>query len=48
MSEQFHIFLTKNLGAYGDAGGIITNNEELSKRIKMIANHGQKGSMNII
>jgi len=35
-------FPSKNLGAYGDAGGIITNNEELSKRIKMIANHGQK------
>ncbi|SNT36142.1 dTDP-4-amino-4,6-dideoxygalactose transaminase [Ekhidna lutea] len=31
----------KNLGAYGDAGGITTNDEELAKTCKMITNHGQ-------
>lgn len=31
----------KNLGAYGDGGAIFTNDDELGKRIRMIANHGQ-------
>lgn len=34
-------FPTKNLAAFGDGGAIICKNEELAKRIKMIANHGQ-------
>lgn len=34
-------FPSKNLGCYGDGGAIITNNEALAKRCKMIANHGQ-------
>ncbi|MFN5704939.1 MAG: DegT/DnrJ/EryC1/StrS family aminotransferase [bacterium] len=34
-------FPTKNLGAFGDAGAIICNDEFLAKKIKMIANHGQ-------
>ena len=33
-------FPGKNLGAYGDAGGIITNNESLHTSMKMYANHG--------
>jgi dTDP-4-amino-4,6-dideoxygalactose transaminase len=32
---------SKNLGAYGDGGAIFTQNQELGKRIQMIANHGQ-------
>jgi len=31
----------KNLGAFGDAGAITTNNEEYYKYIKMIVNHGR-------
>lgn len=34
-------FPSKNLGCYGDGGAIFTNNEELAKKIRMIANHGQ-------
>ncbi|MDD3807331.1 MAG: DegT/DnrJ/EryC1/StrS family aminotransferase [Candidatus Marinimicrobia bacterium] len=34
-------FPTKNLGAYGDAGGMITNNESLAKTCSLLANHGQ-------
>tara|TARA_B110001452_G_C15240975_1_gene429641 strand:+ start:5760 stop:6866 length:1107 start_codon:yes stop_codon:yes gene_type:complete len=33
-------FPGKNLGAYGDAGGIITNQTNLFKKMKMFANHG--------
>jgi dTDP-4-amino-4,6-dideoxygalactose transaminase len=35
-------FPSKNLGCYGDGGALVTRNEELAKRIRMIANHGQK------
>ena len=34
-------FPSKNLGCYGDGGAIMTNDEKLAKKIKMIANHGQ-------
>jgi dTDP-4-amino-4,6-dideoxygalactose transaminase len=34
-------FPSKNLGCYGDGGALFTNNEELAKKIRMIANHGQ-------
>ncbi len=34
-------FPSKNLGCYGDGGAIYTNDEELAKKCKMIAHHGQ-------
>lgn len=34
-------FPTKNLGAMGDGGMMFTNDEELARKAKMIANHGQ-------
>jgi len=37
----FSFYPGKNLGAYGDAGAILTDNEELAKRMRMIANHGR-------
>ncbi len=36
----FSFFPTKNLGAFGDAGAIITNNYKIYKKIKMFFNHG--------
>ena len=36
----FSFYPGKNLGAYGDAGGIATNNEELNIKIKKIKNNG--------
>ena len=35
-------FPTKNLGCMGDGGALITNDDALAEKIKMIANHGQK------
>ena len=34
-------FPSKNLGCYGDGGALYTNDDELAKKIRMIANHGQ-------
>lgn len=34
-------FPSKNLGCYGDGGALYSNNDELAKIIRMIANHGQ-------
>jgi dTDP-4-amino-4,6-dideoxygalactose transaminase len=37
----FSFYPGKNLGAYGDGGAIVSNDEDLIKRAKMIANHGR-------
>lgn len=31
----------KNLGAFGDAGAVISNNDEIATKVRMLANHGQ-------
>jgi dTDP-4-amino-4,6-dideoxygalactose transaminase len=39
----FSFYPGKNLGAYGDGGAIVTNNDELALKARMIANHGRIG-----
>jgi UDP-2-acetamido-2-deoxy-ribo-hexuluronate aminotransferase len=34
-------FPSKNLGGYGDGGAIMTNDDGLANKLRMIANHGQ-------
>src|SRR5690606_26268683 len=36
----FSFYPGKNLGAYGDAGAILTSDPELASRIRRFANHG--------
>jgi dTDP-4-amino-4,6-dideoxygalactose transaminase len=39
-AAAFSFYPTKNLGAYGDAGCVVTNKENLSLKIRQLANHG--------
>lgn len=40
IASTFSFYPGKNLGAYGDAGCILTNNEDLANKCRMYANHG--------
>ncbi|OHB59829.1 MAG: erythromycin biosynthesis sensory transduction protein eryC1 [Planctomycetes bacterium RBG_13_44_8b] len=37
----FSFYPGKNLGAYGEAGAIVTNNAELTQKMRMFRDHGQ-------
>lgn len=38
----FSFYPTKNLGAFGDAGAIVTNDKALEEKIRMLRNYGSK------
>jgi dTDP-4-amino-4,6-dideoxygalactose transaminase len=38
----FSFFPTKNIGAFGDAGAIVTNNAGLADKIRMLRNYGSR------
>ncbi len=40
---SFSFYPGKNLGAYGDAGCMVTNDDLIARKARMIANHGQQG-----
>jgi len=40
IAGSFSFYPGKNLGAYGDAGAIITDDDELARKCRMYANHG--------
>jgi dTDP-4-amino-4,6-dideoxygalactose transaminase len=39
----FSFYPTKGLGGFGDGGMVVTSDEELSRRIKMLRDYGRKG-----
>jgi dTDP-4-amino-4,6-dideoxygalactose transaminase len=45
-AASYSFYPGKNLGAYGDAGCMTTNDDALAEMVRMIANHGQKGKHN--
>lgn len=38
----FSFYPSKNLGAFGDAGAIVTNNEAIAQKVKMYRNYGSE------
>ena len=40
--SAFSFYPTKNLGGYGDGGAIVTNDEDLANKCRMLRNYGQK------
>ena len=42
ISGCFSFYPTKNLGAFGDAGAIVTDDEEFANKIRMMRNYGSK------
>ena len=41
-AATYSFFPTKNLGAYGDGGMIVTNNEDIAEKCRVIRVHGSK------
>ncbi len=43
VAASYSFFPGKNLGAFGDAGGMTTDNEKIAQMARMISQHGQSG-----
>jgi dTDP-4-amino-4,6-dideoxygalactose transaminase len=46
IAGAFSFYPSKNLGAWGDGGAIVTDDDALAARCRAIANHGRQGKFN--
>ena len=45
-AAAYSFYFSKNLGAYGEAGFVTTNDDEIARRVRMIRDHGSEHKYN--